>query len=103
MEKKDEISEALYTRLRSLRAQTARLYRLTGVHKQGTSLRPVVSVPCSSNDHLKKTLANVKIEGTNIETNAQVAREILEKTEVDYDESIIYLDAKSLYNNVTLN
>ena len=38
----------------------------------------------------------------NIETNSQIAREILEKTELDSDESIISLDVKSLYTNVTL-
>ena len=41
-------------------------------------------------------------EGANIETNTQMAREILEKTELDSDESIISLDAKSLYTNVPL-
>ena len=43
-----------------------------------------------------------KIEGANIETNTQMAREILEETELDSDESIISIDVKSLYNNVTL-
>ena len=41
MKKKDEISEVLYTRLRSMGEQPARLYRLAKVHKQGTPLRPV--------------------------------------------------------------
>ena len=43
-----------------------------------------------------------EIEGANIETNTQMAREILEKTELDSDESIISLDVKSLYTNVPL-
>ena len=43
-----------------------------------------------------------KIEGANIDTNTQMAREILEKTELDSDESIISLDVKSLYTNVPL-
>ena len=38
-----------------------------------------------------------EIEGANIETNTQMAREILEKTELDSDESIFSLDVKSLY------
>ena len=45
MKKKDEISEAMYTRLRSTRAQPARLYGLAKVHKQCTPLRPVLSLP----------------------------------------------------------
>ena len=43
-----------------------------------------------------------KIEGANIEANTQMAREILEKTELDSDESIISLDIKCLYTNVRL-
>ena len=93
MKKKDEISEALYTRLRSTGAQPARLYGLEKVHKLGTPLRPVLSLPGSSYDNLNKLLAKYfdEIEGANIETNTQMAREILEKTELDSDESIISL------------
>ena len=57
MKKKDKISEALYTRLRSTGAQPARLYGLAKVHKQGKPLRPVLSLPGSSYDNLNKTLA----------------------------------------------
>ena len=39
MKKKDQIGEALYTRLRSTGAQPARLYRLAKVHKEGTPLQ----------------------------------------------------------------
>ena len=104
MKQKDEISEALYTRLRSTRAQPARLHGLAKVHKQCPPLRPVLSSPGSSYDHLNKTLAKYfdKIEGANIETNTQMAREILEKKELDSDESITCLDVKSLYTNVPL-
>ena len=47
MKKKDEISEALYTRLRSTGAHPTRLYGLAKVHKQGTLLRHVFSLPGS--------------------------------------------------------
>ena len=105
MKKKDEISEVLYTKLISTRAQPARLYGLAKVHKQGTPLRPVLSLPGSSYDNLNKTLAKYfdEIELANIETNIQMSREILEKTELDSDEKIISLDKKSLYTNVPLN
>ena len=65
MKKKDEISEAMYNRLRSTGAQPARPYGLAKVHKQGTPLRPVLSLPGSSYDNLNKTLAKYfdKIEG----------------------------------------
>ena len=89
MKKKDEISEALYTRLRSTGAQPARLYGLAKVYKQGTPHLPVLSLPGSSYDNLNKTFAKYfdEIEGANIETNTQMAREILERTELDSDES----------------
>ena len=102
MKKKDDISEARYTRLRSMGAHPARLYSLTKKHKQGTPCRPVLSLPGSSYDHLNKTLAKYfdKIEGANRETNTQMAREILKKT--DSGESIMFVDVKSLYFNIPL-
>ena len=104
MKKKDEISEAMYNRLRSTVAQPARLYGLAKLHTQGTPIRPVLSLPGSLYDYLNKTLAKYfdEIEGANIEKNTQMAREILEKIELDSDESIISLDVKSLYTNVPL-
>ena len=60
------------------------------VHKQGTPLRPVLSLPGSSCDNLNKPLAKyfAEIEGANIETNTQMAREIVEKTELDVKEFV---------------
>ena len=55
MKKKNEISEALYTRLRSTGVQPARLYGLAKLRKQGTPL--VLSLSGSSYDHL-----NIKLE-----------------------------------------
>ena len=43
-----------------------------------------------------------EIEGANIETNTQMSREILEKAELDSDESITSHDVKSLCYNVPL-
>ena len=57
MKKKNEISEALYTRLRSTGAQPNRLYGIAKAHKQGTPLRAVLSLPGSSYDSLNKTVA----------------------------------------------
>ena len=80
-------------------AQPAKLYGLAKVHKQGTPLRPVLSF-----DHLNETSAKYcdKIEGANIETNTQMARELLEETELDSDENMISLDVKSFNTNVSL-
>ena len=43
-----------------------------------------------------------KIEGANIETNTQTATEILEKLELDSDQSLISPDGETLYTNVPL-
>ena len=74
------------------------------MHKQGTSLLPVLSSPGSSYDHQNKTLAKyfVKTEGANIETSTQTVKEILEKTKLNSDERIISLNVKSIYTNVPL-
>ena len=74
------------------------------MHRQGTLLRPVLSLPGSSCDHLNKTLAKHfdKTEGADIVTNTQMAREVLDKTDLDSDESIISLNLKSLYTNVAV-
>ena len=79
MKKKDEIIEALYTRLRSPGAQPARLNGLAKVHTEGKPLRVVLSLHSSSYDHLNKTLAKYfdKNKGAKIEMNTQKARETL--------------------------
>ena len=104
MRKKDEISESLYTRMRSTGGQPARIYGLAKVHKVNTPLRPVLSLPGSSYYYLNKVLAKFfeKIEGANIETNSLDAREILESTNLEPNENLISLDVKSLYTNVPL-
>ena len=67
---KDEISENLYTRMRSTGGQPARLYWFAKVHKENIPLRPVLSLPGSSYYNLNKVLAKFfgKIEGANIKT-----------------------------------
>ena len=84
--------------------QLARLYGLAKVHKVKTPLRPVLFLAGSSYYNLNKVLAKFfeKIEGANIETNSLDAREILESTNLEPNENLISLDAKSLYTNVPL-
>ena len=71
------ISENLYTSMRSTGGQPARLYGLAKVYIKSTPLRPVLSLPGSSEYNLNKVLAKFfkKIEGANIETNSLDARE----------------------------
>ena len=42
------------------------------------------------------------IDGANVETNTDEARETIENIDLDPDETIISLDVKSLYTNVPL-
>ena len=46
--KKDEISENLYTRMRTTGGQPARLYGSAKMHRVNTPLKPVLSLPGSS-------------------------------------------------------
>ena len=77
MNKRDEISDQLYSKMRSTGGQPARLYGLAKVHKDETPLRPVLSLPGSSYENLNKMLAKFfdNIDGANIETNTKEARE----------------------------
>ena len=86
MRKKDEMSENLYTSMRSTGGQPARLYGLAKVHKTGPLLA------------WNKVLAIFfeKIEGANIETNSLDTREILESTNLEPNENLISLDVKEV-------
>ena len=86
-------------------AQPARLHSLEKMPKQGTPLRPVLFLPGSSNDYQNKTFekGSDEFEGTNLVTITQMPCEILEKTQLDSDESLISLDVKILYTNMPPN
>ena len=90
MNKRDEISDQLYSKMRSTGGQPARLYGLAKVHKDETPLRPVLSLPGSSYENLNKMLAKFfdNIDGANIETNTKEAREKIENIALDPDETI---------------
>ena len=57
MNKKDEISDQFFSKMRSTGGQPARSYGLATVHKTETPLRPVLSLPGSSYENLNKMLA----------------------------------------------
>ena len=100
--KKGDIREKIYHRLRTTRSQLATLYGLAKVHKIGTTLRPVLSIPDSNYENLNKFLSPFfeKLPGANIETDSKDARAALEATKLDEDELVVSLDLKSLYTNV---
>ena len=57
MNKRDKISNQLYSKMMSTGGQPARLYGLAKVHNAETPLRPVLSLPGSSYENLIKMLA----------------------------------------------
>ena len=104
MNKRDEIRDQLFSKMRSTAWQPARLYDLAKVHKTETPLRPVQSLPGNSYENLNKMLAKFfdNTIGAKIETNIKDARETIENIALDPDVTIISLDVKSLYTNVPL-
>ena len=100
--KQGKISEKIHHRLRTTGSQPARLYGLAKVHKMGTPLQPVLSIPGSSYENLNKFLSPIfgKLPDANIETNSKDVRTALEATKLDEDELVVSLDVKSLYTNV---
>ena len=54
--KHGKISEKFYQRFKTTGLQTARLYGLAKLHKSGSPLRPVLSIPGSSYENLYKFL-----------------------------------------------
>ena len=100
--KQGKISEKIYHRLRTTGSQPARLYGLAKVHKIGTLLQPVLSIPGSSYENLNKILIPFfgKLPCANIEINSKDARAALEATKLDEDKLVVSLDVKCLYINV---
>ena len=104
MNKRDEITDGLYARMRSTGGQRARLYGLSKVHIKDTTLQLLLSRPGSFYGKLKKTQPKFfdKIQGANIETNTETARYMIENTKLESEECIISLEVKILYPNFPL-
>ena len=98
MRKKRKITVNVYEALRSTGVQPARLYVIAKVHKNEIPLRPVLSIPGSCYHKFNRFLTPFfqKIEGANIETNTNDARNTLEKIKLEKDEQVLSLDVKSL-------
>ena len=84
--------------------QPARLHGLAKVYKNGTPLRPVLSILGSSYENLNNFLSPFfkRLTGANFETKPKNAGTTLEATELDEDELVVSLDVKSLYTKVPL-
>ena len=80
------------------------MYGKAKVHKAEIPLRPVLSLSGSSYENLIKIKAKLfyNIIGANIENNTKDARKTIEKIALDPDETIISLDVKNSYTNISL-
>ena len=74
MNRRNEITDGLYARLRSTVSQSARLYGLAKVQKKDTPLRTVLSLPGSFYEKLNKTLAKFLIK-----SRVQISRPTLKQ------------------------
>ena len=91
--------------MHSVGAQPARLYGLAKVHKDGTPLRPVLSLEGSCYQSLTRVLFSYckDIDEGRIQTSSQKLKEELMGTTLEDDECLISLDVKSLYTNVPVD
>ena len=101
--KQGNISEKIYHRLRTTGLQPARLYKLAKVHKIGTPLRPVLSIPGSSYENLNNFLSPFfgKLPCADIETNSKDARAAVEATKLNEDELVVFFRSKKLIHQCT--
>ena len=97
-----KVSEQVYNNVESTGAQPARLYGLAKVHKKGTPLRPILSLPGSCYERLTKTLSGFfdNIAESQIETSSMEVKEGLVRLELDEDEVLVSPGVKSLFTGV---
>ena len=78
--KRDDINDQFYSEMRSMGA-ARRLYNLVKIHKAGTPLRPVLSLPGSSYKNFNKIQAKFfdKVDRAYIGTNTKDVRETFQK------------------------
>ena len=93
----EKIPMSLYQHLRSAVAQPARVYGLAKVHKEATPLRPVLSLPGSCYDKIKKWLANLfsRVPGANIETSTTDMKKRLTDVQLLDDEEILFFRSEN--------
>ena len=105
MMKKGKISEILYKELFSSGGAPPRLYGLAKTHKDGTPLRPVLSM-CGSayyqiSSKIAKWLSIIPESKINASTPKMVSE--IKKLQLDQDEVLISFDVVSLYTNVPVS
>lgn len=101
----NNISDALYDKLKLVGSQPPRLYGLAKVHKKDTPLRPVLSMPGSAYYKIGKQVSDwlSVVKECNINSYTKDISECLPRVQLGRNEELISFDVKSLYTNVPLN
>ena len=97
-----KISETLFNELKPVGSQAPRLYGLAKIHKDGTPLRPIVSMPGSAYQRVAKKVASwlAQVPECNINTSPDKIAKQLPNIKLSENESLISFDVSSLYTNV---
>ena len=104
LEKAEEIDENLFKQLQPIGSRAAKIYGLAKVHKEGTPLRPIVSIPGTPYDKIGKFVSKwlEKVEDSKINTmSSMISKEVRDLTLTD-NEKLISYDVTQLYTYVPL-
>ena len=104
LKREGKISEQLFNEIKPVGSQIPRLYGLAKVHKNGTPLRPIVSMPGSAYQGIAKKIAAwlALVPECCINTSTQKMNNELRKN-VGENDVLISFDVSSLYTNVPVN
>ena len=96
------MSEDLLMELRSCGGQPPRIYGLAKVHKTGTPVRPVLSMPGSPYHKVAKQVADwlAVITEAQIKCSSKLVVDKLKTVQLEEEEVMISFDVSSLYTNV---
>ena len=102
LKKNGHISEKLYNKLKPTGSQPPRLYGLAKVHKEGTPLRPIVSMPGSAYQQVAKQVAAwlSLVPECGINTSTEKVSAQIKSQKLQPDECLVSFDVVSLYTNV---
>ena len=100
--KDGNISKELYDDMRPRGSQPPRLYGLAKVHKTGTPLRPVLSMPGSAYFKIASKVAYwlSHVPECRINSSTRTICDSLKNVKLEEDEELVSFDVISLYTNV---
>ena len=104
LEKGKKLDEKLYKQLKPTGSQSAKLYGLAKVHKEGTPLRPIVSIPGTPYDKIGKFVSKwlENVSESKINTSTGDINKMVKNMTLQDNEKLISYDVCQLYTNVPL-